>query len=89
MSPSSLFSTDRLFVSWLVGARDFTSLPEDAVPPCGHTERSQGRQRNAGEAAEESNEANQLRAGRETGQRAEGCEICGMLCTHTGLSVHL
>lgn len=68
----------------VVGARDHTSLSEDAIPVGRHANRSARRELDAGEAGQEQAEADHNGAGREVGQGTEGRQVRGMLGADTG-----
>lgn len=71
--------------SFPVGARNNASSAEDTVPAGGHTDRSARRPGHHGEARQDQAEARLAGAGREAGQRAQGCQVRGVLGSHTGL----
>lgn len=74
-----------MYIIFLVGAWDHTSLSEDAIPIGRYTDRFAWREHNAWEAGQKQTKANHNGTGREVGKRTEGRQIRRVLGTDAGL----
>ena len=70
-----------------VGSWDFSPLPTHTLLVSGHTSGSAGRQQHDREAGKEQTAPPISWGRREAGSWAEGCQICGVLCSDTGTCV--
>lgn len=71
-----------------VGSRDHPPLSKDPVPVGGDSDWSARRPVHHREAGQEQAEAHHSWDGRETGQRPQGRQICGVLSPHAGKTTH-
>lgn len=75
-----------VFILFPVGAWDFSPLSKHTFPIGGHTSRPAGWHEHRWEAGKEQTASPLPRERREAGTWAPSRQICGVLCTHAGMS---
>lgn len=68
-----------------MGSWDFAPLPTHTLPVSGHTSGPAGRQQHHWEADKEQTAPSISWEWREAESWAQGCQICGVLCSDTGM----
>ena len=70
-----------------MGSRNYASLSKNAILISGNADWFARWCRDYREVGQEQTEANHIWTGREASKRAEGCQICWMLSTNTGMDI--